>query len=155
MCLCAVGHVFVRHGQPLCGLNSHHALRSRCLRCSAGRRAGYVSRVLKDARVYSEYGSKDRIDVEDVRLAIRSRINEAATSVPTREILLEMAAKRNAIPLPVIPNEYGVRLPPHKFRLTENNFQHEGMVVAAAMEDGDGAPVKGAAKRGAAAMETD
>eukprot|EP00300_Choanocystis_sp_HF-7_P026321 c29307_g1_i1.p1 GENE.c29307_g1_i1~~c29307_g1_i1.p1 ORF type:complete len:146 (+),score=29.05 c29307_g1_i1:113-550(+) len=108
---------------------------------------GYVSRIVKDARVYSEYAKKTQLDLDDVRLAVRSRVNESFSQVPPREIMLEVAAKKNSIPLPIIAADCGLRLPPAKYRLTEPNFQHEGLVPVG--EEGDDR------RGGAKPMETD
>ncbi|KNC56508.1 uncharacterized protein AMSG_11529, partial [Thecamonas trahens ATCC 50062] len=89
----------------------------------------YVGQVLADARVYSTYASKPAVDLADARLAIQSRANEAFSQVPPRDFLLSLAAKKNAVPLPVVPSEYGVRLPPARNTLTAANYQAPGRVV--------------------------
>ncbi|KAJ2723535.1 Transcription initiation factor TFIID subunit 9 [Coemansia sp. Benny D115] len=82
----------------------------------------YTVDVLQDALVYAEHAKKTDIDLEDVRLAIQGRVNYSFTSPPQKEFLLELAEERNKHPLPLIPEKYGVRLPPEKYTLTGVNF---------------------------------
>jgi len=83
----------------------------------------YVTEVLQDAVVYSEHSNKTELDLEDVRLAILSRINYSFTQPPPRELLLELAKDKNSQPLPVIPNKLGVLLPPDQYCLTSQTYQ--------------------------------
>ena len=62
------------------------------------------------------------IDDDDVRLAIQSRLNHHYSPPPSRDLLLELAEKRNVIPLPPIPSEYGVHLPAPQFQLSNDNI---------------------------------
>ncbi|KAJ2440431.1 Transcription initiation factor TFIID subunit 9, partial [Coemansia sp. RSA 2337] len=82
----------------------------------------YTVDVLQDAMVYAEHAKKADIDMEDVRLAIQGRVNYSFTSPPDKDFLLELAEERNRQPLPIIPEKYGVRLPPEKHTLTGINF---------------------------------
>lgn len=41
---------------------------------------------------------------------------------------MELAEKRNSIPLPLISNEYGVRLPPLQFQLVTQESDHQDPV---------------------------
>ncbi|KAJ2790816.1 Transcription initiation factor TFIID subunit 9, partial [Coemansia guatemalensis] len=68
------------------------------------------------------HAKKTDIDMDDVRLAIQGRVNYSFTSPPDKEFLLELAEERNKHPLPLIPEKYGVRLPPEKYTLTGVNF---------------------------------
>uniref|UniRef100_M4BAG5 Transcription initiation factor TFIID subunit 9 n=1 Tax=Hyaloperonospora arabidopsidis (strain Emoy2) TaxID=559515 RepID=M4BAG5_HYAAE len=77
----------------------------------------YVTEILVDAQEYSMFADKQTIDPDDIRLAIASRLNHHYAQVPPRELMMELADKRNAIPLPSISNEYGVRLPPLQYQL--------------------------------------
>ncbi|GBG65720.1 hypothetical protein CBR_g52315 [Chara braunii] len=83
----------------------------------------YITDVLTDARVYSEHASKSAIDVDDVRLAIQSRVNFSFTQPPPREVLLELAKARNSIPLPIITQSPGIPLPPEQDTLLTPNYQ--------------------------------
>ncbi|KAE9008800.1 hypothetical protein PR003_g17850 [Phytophthora rubi] len=77
----------------------------------------YVTEILVDAQEYSMYAGKQTIDQDDVRLAVSSRLNHHYAQVPPRDVMMELADKRNSIPLPPISNEYGVRLPPLQHQL--------------------------------------
>lgn len=78
----------------------------------------YVTDILIDAQEYATYANKQQsIDADDVRLAISSRLNHHYAAAPSRELMMELADKRNALPLPPISNEYGVRLPPAQHQL--------------------------------------
>lgn len=57
--------------------------------------------------------------MDDVRLAVQARTEGA--SVP-KELLLQLASQVNSMPLPAVPEVYGVRLPPPAQRLTAPNF---------------------------------
>eukprot|EP01104_Vermistella_antarctica_P001310 TRINITY_DN11366_c0_g1_i1.p1 TRINITY_DN11366_c0_g1~~TRINITY_DN11366_c0_g1_i1.p1 ORF type:complete len:172 (+),score=41.79 TRINITY_DN11366_c0_g1_i1:112-627(+) len=83
----------------------------------------YSSEVFQDALVYSEHAGKPKIDLADVRLAIQSRVNFSFTSPPPREQMLELAQKKNSIPLPIIPPKFGYFLPPDEQCLTAPNYQ--------------------------------
>lgn len=48
--------------------------------------AGYITDALGDARTYSEHANKPAIDMEDVKLAIQSRVNFSFTQPPPREV---------------------------------------------------------------------
>ncbi|KAF1793243.1 Histone-fold [Phytophthora cactorum] len=113
----------------------------------------YVTDILVDAQEYSMYADKQveghrtrlqilssrtrrnavnfvlliqSIDPDDIRLAISSRLNHHYAQVPPRELMMELADKRNIIPLPPISNEYGVRLPPLQYQLvTKESDRHE------------------------------
>ncbi|KAI9907518.1 hypothetical protein PsorP6_003502 [Peronosclerospora sorghi] len=84
-----------------------------------------VTEILVDAQEYSMFADKQTLDPDDIRLAIASRLNYHYAQVPPRELMMELADKRNSIPLPPISNEYGVRLPPLQYQLftKENDRQ--------------------------------
>ncbi|KAF0694413.1 Aste57867_14710 [Aphanomyces stellatus] len=83
----------------------------------------YTSEVLVDAQEYSSYANKSSIDADDIRLAAMSRLNHNYAQMPSRELMMELAEKRNTIPLPPIPSEYGVRLPPVEHQLTAESIR--------------------------------
>lgn len=83
----------------------------------------YVSSVLTDAREFSEHADKSAIDVDDVRLAIRSKVAFTFTQPPPRDVTMRLAAERNAIPLPPVAQRAGVALPPPEFQLTASNYR--------------------------------
>jgi len=83
----------------------------------------YTQQVLSDSLVYAEHaGRPGGIQIEDVTLAIQARAGwEFGGRVP-KEYLQSLADKTNSIPLPSIPETYGVRLPPSKHQLTAVDF---------------------------------
>ena len=81
----------------------------------------YLTGVLEDAKVYSEHAQKKELDVADVKLAIQNKMDHSFTSPPPRDFLIEIARKKNAIPLPLIPEKFGPRLPPERYCLTATN----------------------------------
>ncbi|KAJ3334083.1 Transcription initiation factor TFIID subunit 9 [Blyttiomyces sp. JEL0837] len=83
----------------------------------------YVLDVLSDAQLFSEHAGRNEIDVDDVRLAVEGKISHSFTGVPSHEVLMELAEARNSIPLPPIPDSYGLRLPHERHTLTGVNFQ--------------------------------
>ncbi|KAF9298339.1 Transcription initiation factor TFIID subunit 9B [Mortierella antarctica] len=84
---------------------------------------GYTTDVFQDALLYSEHAGKTEVGIEDVKLAIQGRVNHSFTSPPPKEFLLELAEEKNKVPLPLIPEKYGVRLPHERHCLTAVNFQ--------------------------------
>ncbi|KAI9101754.1 transcription initiation factor IID, 31kD subunit-domain-containing protein [Phlyctochytrium arcticum] len=83
----------------------------------------YVLDVLGDAQTYADHASHNHINMDDIRLAIEGRASHSFTTPPGREFLDALAAKRNTVPLPIIPEKFGVRLPPERHTLTGTNFQ--------------------------------
>lgn len=83
----------------------------------------YTVNVLKDAQVFQAHREGAKIDMEDLRLAIQSRVNNSFTQPPPRELMLELAADRNNQPLHVVPKRYGVLLPPEQLCLLNPNYQ--------------------------------
>ncbi|KZW04036.1 transcription factor TAFII-31, partial [Exidia glandulosa HHB12029] len=83
----------------------------------------YTSQVLTDALVYSEHaGRPGKLDREDVVMSVQARVGwELGGHVP-KEYLHSLAAQTNAIPLPPVPEVFGVRLPPAKECLTAVDF---------------------------------
>jgi transcription initiation factor TFIID subunit 9B len=63
----------------------------------------YVREVLEDAAIYANHAGKTGLDLDDVRLAIQSRVNYSFTQPPPREFLIELAHGKNAVPLPFPP----------------------------------------------------
>ncbi|KAI8921352.1 transcription initiation factor TAFII31 [Powellomyces hirtus] len=83
----------------------------------------YVLDILGDAQTYAEHANHNTITADDVRIAIEGRAAHSFTSPPRREFLEAVATKKNAVPLPLIPEKFGVRLPPERHTLTSTNFQ--------------------------------
>ncbi|XP_047331011.1 transcription initiation factor TFIID subunit 9-like [Impatiens glandulifera] len=82
----------------------------------------YVVDVLTDAQVYSEHAGKSVIDCDDVKLAIQSKVNSSFSQPPPREVMLELARKRNRIPLPKLVSP-GIPLPNDHDTLINPNYQ--------------------------------
>jgi transcription initiation factor TFIID subunit 9B len=102
----------------------------------------YTHQVLSDALVYSEHaGRAGKLDLDDVMLAVQARVGwELGGRVPKEvsrrhqipfihslnkaslQYVLALATQTNAIPLPSVPEVFGVRLPPPKDRLTSVDF---------------------------------
>ena len=61
--------------------------------------------------------------MDDVKLAVEMHTDHNLTSPPPRDLLLEVAAKRNAVPLPIPRQTGGLRLPPDRFCLTATNYR--------------------------------
>eukprot|EP00288_Rhodomonas_lens_P012109 CAMPEP_0177749466 /NCGR_PEP_ID=MMETSP0484_2-20121128/32503_1 /TAXON_ID=354590 /ORGANISM="Rhodomonas lens, Strain RHODO" /LENGTH=136 /DNA_ID=CAMNT_0019264455 /DNA_START=188 /DNA_END=595 /DNA_ORIENTATION=+ len=70
----------------------------------------YVSEVIQDAAVFQGHAQKNELDLDDVRLAIQSKVNGMFSQPPPREFMIEIARAKNAVPLPILTP--GVHLPP-------------------------------------------
>ncbi|KAH8830694.1 transcription initiation factor IID, 31kD subunit-domain-containing protein [Flagelloscypha sp. PMI_526] len=72
----------------------------------------YAGQVLTDATVYSEHaGRNGKIEMDDVTLAVQARVGwEFGGRVP-KEHMLSLANQINAVPLPAMPEVFGVRIP--------------------------------------------
>ncbi|RKP08469.1 transcription initiation factor TAFII31 [Thamnocephalis sphaerospora] len=83
----------------------------------------YMTDVFQDAQLYADHAGKRDVDLDDVQLAIQGIVNNSFTGPPPREFLTELAAEKNSAPLPLIPERYGIRLPPEQYCLTGANYQ--------------------------------
>eukprot|EP00897_Mesotaenium_endlicherianum_P003203 jgi/Mesen1/2910/ME000175S02066 len=83
----------------------------------------YATDVLGDAQAYAEHAGRRGVDVDDVKLAIQSRVNFSFTQPPPREIVMELARARNAVPLPKVVGRPGIALPPEHDTLVQPNYQ--------------------------------
>ncbi|KAJ3550621.1 hypothetical protein NMY22_g343 [Coprinellus aureogranulatus] len=83
----------------------------------------YAMQVLTDASVYAEHaGRAGKIDMDDIVLAVQARVGwEFGGRVP-KEYILSLATEVNAVPLPAVPEVFGVRLPPISECLTSVDF---------------------------------
>ncbi|KAJ3756777.1 transcription initiation factor IID, 31kD subunit-domain-containing protein [Lentinula raphanica] len=83
----------------------------------------YTQQVLTDAKVYADHaGRQDKLDVDDVVLAVQARVGwEFGGRVPS-EYILSLATQTNATPLPAVPEVFGVRLPQSSDCLTSLDF---------------------------------
>ncbi|KAK0532720.1 Transcription initiation factor TFIID subunit 9 [Tilletia horrida] len=94
----------------------------------------YTHDVLQDALVYADHaaarsgagagasGAAGALSLEDIQLAIQSRVNYSFTHPPPKDVLVSLAASINSIPLPPISDRVGIRLPPLEHCLTNVNF---------------------------------
>lgn len=83
----------------------------------------YITDVLEDAKAYSSHANKKNVDTEDVALAVHTKMDNAFTTPPPRELLLELARAKNAQPLPLIKQGAGLRLPPDRFCFLAPNYR--------------------------------
>ena len=74
-------------------------------------------------KVLSAHARKKAVDIDDVKLAVQMHTDHNLTNPPPRDLLLEVAAKRNAIPLPIPKQSGGLRLPPDRYCLTATNYR--------------------------------
>jgi len=101
----------------------------------------YTTQVLSDALVYSEFaGRSGKVEMDDVVLAVQARVGwEFGGRIPKEVSLsrllksvkltilfaqytLSLASQTNSVPLPSVPEVFGVRLPPASETLTSVDF---------------------------------
>ncbi|VDK76575.1 unnamed protein product [Litomosoides sigmodontis] len=80
----------------------------------------YTAEILEDARSISEHAGKKQIDEADVQFAI-DNTGFWKSERPSRQLLVEFAEQKNAVPLPAIRQNYGLRLPSDRFCLVQPN----------------------------------
>lgn len=83
----------------------------------------YISTMLQEAKVYAAHARRNAVELDDVRIAVQMHVDNNLTSPPPRDLLVEVAAKRNAIPLPIPRQCGGLSLPPERFCLTATNYR--------------------------------
>jgi transcription initiation factor TFIID subunit 9B len=83
----------------------------------------YTKTLLLNAADYRDYSGKSSMDIEDIELAIHNKLALNPSEPAPRELLTSLAIQRNSIPLPLIPHEQGVQLPPERYTLTAQNYQ--------------------------------
>lgn len=83
----------------------------------------YVTSILQEAQVFSNYAKKNQIDLDDVQLAVNMQTDRTITSPPPKELLLEVAREKNNQPLPPIKSHNGLRIPFDKYTLIGTNFK--------------------------------
>jgi len=92
----------------------------------------YVTDILDDAKAYSSHANKKTVDCEDVALAVHSKMDNAFTTPPPRELVLELARTKNSQPLPLIKQGIGLRLPPDRFCFLSPNYRVKNMTSGTA-----------------------
>ncbi|CAM9113266.1 unnamed protein product [Ascophyllum nodosum] len=85
----------------------------------------YTTEILADAKDYADHAGRVKISLDDVRLAARKKQEALAAGPLTREDVIWLAEEVNRIPLPPIPDEFGLRLPPPEFQTTLPDLQWE------------------------------
>ncbi|KAJ3414938.1 Transcription initiation factor TFIID subunit 9B [Chytridiales sp. JEL 0842] len=85
----------------------------------------YVLDTVSDAQLYAAHASRspDSLEIEDLKLAIEAKLAHSFTSLPSREVMQELAEQRNSMPLPFVREVHGIRMPPERNTLTGVNFQ--------------------------------
>lgn len=83
--------------------------------------------MLQDALVYREHaaqsGSTGPPKIEDIKLAIQSRVEQQTKTTFPKEFLMSLASQLNAHQLPPIEGVFGpLKLPPERERLTAVNW---------------------------------
>jgi transcription initiation factor TFIID subunit 9B len=98
----------------------------------------YTHGILQDALHYNDHAhsvtthqpagvgpSNSPLTTEDVRLAVGARVNYQFKPAPPKELLLELAQEKNKRPLPLVSQQFGLRLPPEKYCLTSKEWEFE------------------------------
>ncbi|KAJ3126055.1 Transcription initiation factor TFIID subunit 9 [Nowakowskiella sp. JEL0407] len=83
----------------------------------------YLLDVLSDAQAFADHSSSPDISLDHVKLAIESRLANSFDAPPPLDLMLEIADAKNAAALPMVPEKFGIRLPPERHTLTGINFQ--------------------------------
>lgn len=100
--------------------------------------AGYTHEVLSAAQAYAEHAQRPpnpaagggssanangiQLELDDLRLAVSSQLEHSYSTALPKEFLLPLATQINRVPLPILPESYGIRLPPERERLTAPNW---------------------------------
>lgn len=88
----------------------------------------YTSEVILDADAYSEQVGRtgEKVDTEDVMLAIQARAAAAFVPQPSHDVLADVATKINSRPLLALPEKvFGLRLPKEPHMLVQPGWQVE------------------------------
>ncbi|ODO02101.1 transcription initiation factor TFIID subunit 9B [Cryptococcus wingfieldii CBS 7118] len=105
--------------------------------------ARYTADVLSSSQTLSDHAartgaSSNRIEKDDVELAIKMRKLYEFFEAPPRDYLATLAHELNSHPLPILPETFDlIRLPPPHQRLAEVNFDIVPDVEVAYMEEED------------------
>uniref|UniRef100_A0A915E1M5 Cell division protein kinase 5 n=1 Tax=Ditylenchus dipsaci TaxID=166011 RepID=A0A915E1M5_9BILA len=81
-----------------------------------------TKQILVEARSLSEFADKKQIDRSDVEFAIQSIQEKFKPNRPSKLFLMELAAQKNAEPLPPLRQNFGLRLPNDRFCQLQPNF---------------------------------
>lgn len=94
----------------------------------------YITNLLEDARAFSNHAGKKNIDSEDIKMAIKSKVDYTFTTTPPRDLLMEISKAKNKNPLPPIKISSGIRLPPDRFCLHAPNYTLKSQNVSACLD---------------------
>ena len=83
----------------------------------------YITDLLQDAKKNMLFANRNKINIEDVKLAVKSKQNSLYKNRPDISTLKDLAKTVNEYPLPPIPDSPNVLLPPIENNLLRNNFQ--------------------------------
>ena len=83
----------------------------------------YMHSVLDDARLYSRHAKKTEMDVSDIKLALQLRAGQDVVQPVPRELMSEVAKKKNSVALPQVKSGLGLRLPTDRYCLIQPNYK--------------------------------
>lgn len=83
----------------------------------------YVTDTLEDAKLYSTHAGNSVISKEDIKLAIKMKLDHSFTMPPPKDVLVDLAKQKNSTTLPSLKNYTGARLPPDRYCLTSMNYR--------------------------------
>lgn len=106
--------------------------------------------MLSDAADYKDHAGRAHIDLSDVRLAAEAMQRHTFIQPPSREVIMGIVDETNNIPLPVVPSNFGVLIPPEHQCLTSANYD----VKYPHNDDGDKESSKDASKSNEAQKES-
>lgn len=82
----------------------------------------YTLQILQESAVLQQHSGNPTLTTQDVKLAIEFKSSIEYTSVPSKTALVELAKKKNSIPLPLVTEKFGLRLPPERHCLIKRNI---------------------------------
>ena len=82
----------------------------------------HILDILSDAQKYAEHADRKDITVDDVKIAVQGKMMSSFSTPPPKDLLIELAAKKNSMPLPQVPEKFGLRLPTEKHTLLAPNL---------------------------------
>jgi len=97
----------------------------------------HVTRILKTAKTVAQHCGKERIDENDVAVAMDFNVQ----SHIDRNRLHALSVEKNAHPLPNIRHNFGLKLPNDRFCLLQPNYTWKGETPTSSQEDTVAAPV--------------
>ena len=83
----------------------------------------YIVDILKESKKYMILSKREKINKEDVELAVKNKQNLMYQNRPDVSRMKTLASQVNSIPLPFIPDTPNILMPPIENNLLRNNFQ--------------------------------